>query len=60
VPFESRVRELSLQLEHCPDDDKALRLAQELQAILHERIEQLRDKIDGFPLLTHAEKHKPT
>jgi hypothetical protein len=56
MPFESRIRELSRQLEICRNDEHALQLAQELQAILHERIEQLRDKTKNLPLLTRHEK----
>jgi hypothetical protein len=56
MPFDSRIRELSQQLELCRNDEKALQLAQELHAVLHERIEQLRDKVKSLPLLTHPEK----
>jgi hypothetical protein len=56
MPFESRIQELSRQLELCRNDGEALKLAQELQAILHERIEQLRDKTKNLPLLTRREK----
>jgi len=43
--------------EDCRGNQKALQLAWELQAILHERIEQLRDKTAGLPFLPRA-KHK--
>lgn len=56
MPFESRIRELSEALETCRDDAEALELAQELHAILHERIEQLRGKVAGLPLLALRER----
>jgi hypothetical protein len=52
VPFESRIRELSEQLANCKDDTRALELAQELQRLLHERVEQLRTEASSLPLLT--------
>lgn len=52
MPFETRIRELSEQLGNCRDDVTALKLAQELQAVLHERIEQLRGAVRGLSLLT--------
>jgi hypothetical protein len=51
MPFELRIRELSEQLASCRDDAKSLKLAQELQDVLHERIEQLREKVAGLPLI---------
>jgi hypothetical protein len=45
MPFEARIRELSDQLANCRDDATALSLAQELQAVMHERIEQLRGEV---------------
>lgn len=51
MPFEHRIRELCEQLADCRDDAAALRLAQELQALLHERIEQLRGHVSSLPLL---------
>jgi hypothetical protein len=51
MPFELRIRELSEQLASCCDDDRSLKLAQELQNVLHERIEQLREKVAGLPLI---------
>ena len=56
MPFENRIREISEQLANCPDDATALSLAYELQAVLHERIEQLREKTTALPLLTHHEQ----
>jgi hypothetical protein len=55
MPFEHRIRELSEQLANCTDNATALNLARELQAVLHERIEQLREKTTGLPLLTKHE-----
>jgi hypothetical protein len=52
MPFEYRIRELSNQLANCRDDAESLRLAQELQQLLHERIEQLRTQAETLPLLT--------
>jgi hypothetical protein len=43
---------LSNQLANCRDDAESLRLAQELQQLLHERIEQLRTQAETLPLLT--------
>jgi len=56
MPFELRIRELSEQLASCKDDALALELAQELQRLLHERVEQLRTQTSGLKLLT---KRKP-
>jgi hypothetical protein len=52
MPFEYRIRELSNQLANCRDDAESLRLAQELQQLVHERIEQLRTQAETLPLLT--------
>jgi hypothetical protein len=54
MPFETRIRELSDQLAKCRDDIQSLKLAQELHAVLHERIQQLREKVAGLPLLGHS------
>jgi hypothetical protein len=51
MPFETRIHQLSDQLLKCQDDATALKLAQELQEVLHERIEQLRTKATGITLL---------
>jgi hypothetical protein len=51
MPFEARISELSDKLASCKDDSLALKLAQELQGVLHERIEQLRTKTSGMALL---------
>jgi hypothetical protein len=51
MPFEARISELSDKLASCKDESEALKLAQELQAALHERIEQLRTKTSGMALL---------
>jgi hypothetical protein len=53
MPFEHRMCDLSERLANCPDDATALSLALELQAVLHERIEQLREKTAALPLLTN-------
>jgi hypothetical protein len=51
MPFEARISELSDKLAKCKDDAEALKLTQELQRVLHERIEQLRTKASGMALL---------
>lgn len=56
MPFDSRIRELSEQLANCKDDTRALVLAQELQRLLHESVEELRTQTSSLPLLT---KRKP-
>ena len=50
MPFESRIRQLSEQLANSKDDAQSLKLAHELQILLHERIEQLRLKAVALPL----------
>jgi hypothetical protein len=55
MPFEHRIQELSKQLADCHDDAQSLKLAQELQTLLHERIEQLRSQTEGLPLLTRRD-----
>jgi hypothetical protein len=52
-PFGLRIRELSEQLANSRDDAQSLQLVQEMQALLHERIEQLRSNTAGFSLLTN-------
>ena len=56
MPFESRIRDLFEQLENCRDDAEALKLAQELQGLLHERIEQLRAQVAALPLLSRQDQ----
>jgi hypothetical protein len=56
VPFAQRIRELSAALTTCRDDAQSLKLAQELQALLHARIEQLREKVDALRLLPRSQK----
>jgi hypothetical protein len=56
MPFQARIRELSKHLAECNDDERALKLAQELQAALHEEIEQLRTKAETFPLLNNQNR----
>jgi hypothetical protein len=58
MPFGLRIRELSEQLSNCRDDARSLKLAKELQTVLHERIEQLREKAAGLPLVV-AHNPKP-
>ena len=52
-PFEVRIRELSEQLANSRDDANSLQLVQEMQALLHERMEQLRRNTAGLSLLTN-------
>jgi hypothetical protein len=52
VPFEARIRELSEELANCTDTERALKIAEELQVLIHERIEQLRGNVSGLPLFT--------
>jgi hypothetical protein len=47
MPFDARIRELCNQLADCRDDAVSLSLAQELQIVLHERIEQLRGEVQA-------------
>jgi hypothetical protein len=56
MPFETRIRELSKQLANCRDDALSLELARELQTVLHERIEQLRDRLAALPLVAAPSK----
>jgi hypothetical protein len=58
MPFETRIRELSERLAQCRDDAESLTLIQELQAVLHERIQQLREKVAGLPLLRRSPQQK--
>jgi hypothetical protein len=51
MPFEARISELSDKLASCKDESEALMFAQELQAALHERIDQLRTQTSGMALL---------
>jgi hypothetical protein len=50
MPFEARIRELSEELANC-SNERGLEIALELQTLIHERIEQLRAKLEGLPLL---------
>jgi len=43
----------------CDDDVLPLKLAQELQSVLHEEIERLREKVSGMPLLHKGKKDRP-
>ena len=59
MPFEFRIRQLSEQLADCQDDALSLKLAQELRDVLHERIEQLRERVAYLPLVAaHDPKRK--
>jgi hypothetical protein len=58
MPFEARIRELSQGLANC-NDERGLKIALELQTLIHERIEQLRAKLDGLPLLTASATPSP-
>jgi hypothetical protein len=58
MPFESTIRRLSDELVKCRDDRESLRIAQELHAVLHEKIEQLREKAMALPLLRHGQPKK--
>jgi hypothetical protein len=51
MPFDARIRQLCTRLAECKDDVLSLKLAQELQVLLHERIEQIRGEVTGLPLL---------
>jgi hypothetical protein len=51
MPFQARVRDLCEQLANSKDEAVSLRLAQELQVVLHEEIELMRSKAIGVPLL---------
>jgi hypothetical protein len=49
----------SPQLANCHDDEQSLKLAQELQAVLHEHVEQLRQTMATLPMQTrHESKQK--
>ena len=52
-PFELRIRELSEQLANSRDDAQSLQLVQDMQALLHERMEQLLSKTAGLSLLAN-------
>jgi hypothetical protein len=51
MPFGLRIQELSKQLPECHDEAEAFKSAQELHAVLHEQIEQMRAKVVGLPLV---------
>jgi hypothetical protein len=51
MPFESRIQILSSELEHCEDDSRVMEILRELQDAIHERIEQIRTKVNGLPLI---------
>ena len=59
MPFEARVRDLSDRLASCEDDVLSLRLAQELQKVLHEEIQRLREKVAGMSVLHKRKKAHP-
>jgi len=58
MPFEARIRELSDELANC-NNERGLKIALELQSLIHERIEQLRAQVDGLPLLTASATSSP-
>jgi hypothetical protein len=51
VPFESHLRQLCEELANCSDEKQSLLLAQDLKFLLHERIQQLRDKTSALELI---------
>jgi hypothetical protein len=51
MPFESHIRELLEELDNC-SDERGLKIALELQTLIHELVEQSRAKMGGLPLLT--------
>jgi hypothetical protein len=55
MPFAARIQEVSEQLANCRDDALSRKLAQEMQELLHERIEQLRQQAKTLLVLTHHE-----
>jgi len=55
MPSATRIRELSEQLANCRDDALSRKLAQELQELLHEQIEQLRESATALSLLSQHE-----
>lgn len=58
MSVESRIHALSEQLVSCKNDSEALKLAQELQILLHEQIEQLRKKVSAAkPKVTGFRPH---
>jgi hypothetical protein len=58
MPFEARIRELVEDLANC-SNERGLKIALELQSLIHERIEQLRAQVDGLPLLTASTTSPP-
>ena len=56
MPFEARARDLSARLAKCEDEVLSLKLAHELQSVLHEEIERLREKVAGIPLLDKGKR----
>jgi hypothetical protein len=58
MPFEARIRELSEELANC-SNERGLEIALELQTLIHERIEQVRAKLNGLPLLTASATSSP-
>ena len=49
--FDRTIRRLSRELASCEDDAQALQLAHELQTVLREQIEQIRQRMANFSLL---------
>jgi hypothetical protein len=48
--FEKRVRELCQQITDCKSERKAIELNRQLQALIHDRIEELRSNLIVFPV----------
>ncbi len=58
MPFEAHIKELCERLGQCQDDAQSLKFAQELQILLRERIQQLREKVEAFPLIAPSKEQK--
>jgi len=54
MPFETRIRELSRELENCDDDARTMEILGELQQAIHERIEQIRGEMNTLHLIRTA------
>ena len=51
MPFETRIQELSRELENCHDDARTVEILTELQKVIHEQIEQIRGKAISLGLI---------
>jgi len=56
MPFDARIKELSERLANCGDDAEALQIAQQLQTLLHEKIQQLRDKTAAIAIIGRSQR----